>query len=86
MKKPASKVAHNRPKIFFFSVMPTGRNPAQISIPVHKNLPPRDVFIMTFVTEGALSVEQESKVRQLFYVNSKFSHNCSIHPPSHHEI
>ena len=33
MKKPASKVAYNRPK-FVFSVMPTGPNPAQISIPV----------------------------------------------------
>ena len=33
MKKTASKVAHNRPK-FFFSVMPTGPNPAQISISV----------------------------------------------------
>ena len=33
MKKPASKNAHNRPQ-FFFSVMPTGQNPAQISIPV----------------------------------------------------
>ena len=33
MKKPASKAAHNRPPIFF-SVMPTGPNPAQISIPV----------------------------------------------------
>ena len=34
MKKPASKVAHNRPKCFFFSVMPTDPNPAQISIHV----------------------------------------------------
>ena len=33
MKKTASKVAHNRPKCFF-SVMPTGPNPVQISIPV----------------------------------------------------
>ena len=33
MKKPASKVAHNRSKCFF-SVMPTGPNSAQISITV----------------------------------------------------
>jgi hypothetical protein len=32
MEKPASKIAHNRP--IFFSVMPTGANEAQISIPV----------------------------------------------------
>ena len=33
MKKPPSIIAHNRLK-FFFSVLPTGPNPAQISIPV----------------------------------------------------
>jgi hypothetical protein len=33
MKKLASKVAHNRPKLFF-SVLPTGPKPAQISISV----------------------------------------------------
>ena len=33
MKKPPSKVAHYRPKPFF-SVLPIGLNPAQISIPV----------------------------------------------------
>ena len=31
----------------FFSLMPTGPNPAQISIPVHINLPPQDISIMT---------------------------------------
>ena len=34
MKKPTSKVAHNGPKWFFFSVLPIGPNPVQISIPV----------------------------------------------------
>ena len=33
MKKTPSKVAHNWPRPFF-SVLPTGPNPAQISIPV----------------------------------------------------
>ena len=33
MKNPPSKVAHNRPKLFF-SVLPTDPNPAQVSIPV----------------------------------------------------
>jgi len=33
MKKTPSKVAHNQPKPFF-SVLPIGPNPAQISIPV----------------------------------------------------
>ena len=33
MKKPYSKVTHNRPRPFF-SVLPIGPNPAQISIPV----------------------------------------------------
>jgi hypothetical protein len=32
MKKTASKVAYNNP--IFFSLMPTGPNPAQILIPV----------------------------------------------------
>ena len=31
MKKPPSKVAHNRPTNFFFSVLPTGPKSAQIS-------------------------------------------------------
>ena len=38
---------HNLPRPFF-SVLPTGPKPAQISFPVHKNLPPRDFSIMTF--------------------------------------
>ena len=33
MKKPPSKVAHNQPQ-FFFSLLPTGPKPAQISISV----------------------------------------------------
>ena len=33
MKEPPSKVAHNRPRAFF-SVLPLGPNPSQISIPV----------------------------------------------------
>ena len=33
MKKPPSKVAHNRPRPFL-SALPIGPNPAQISIPV----------------------------------------------------
>ena len=46
MKKTLSKVAHNRPKLFF-SVLPTGPKPAQISDIFHRNLPPRDFSIMT---------------------------------------
>jgi hypothetical protein len=33
IKKPTSKVAYSRPQ-FFFSVLPTGPKPAQISISV----------------------------------------------------
>ena len=42
MKKPASEVAHDQPKElyglaqFFFSLLTTGPNPAQISIPAPK--------------------------------------------------
>ena len=38
MKNPPSKVAHNRPRPFF-SVLPIGPNPAQISIPVPQKSP-----------------------------------------------
>ena len=47
MKKPPSKVAHNRPKLFF-SVLPTGPKSAQISYSFHKNGSLRDFYIMTW--------------------------------------
>ena len=45
-KKRPQKLLIIGPNVFF-SVMPTGPNPAQISIPVPKNLPLRDFSIMT---------------------------------------
>ena len=52
MKKPLSKVAHNRPN--FFSVLPTGPKPAQISDIFHRKLPPRDFSIMTLTLEDII--------------------------------
>ena len=50
MKKPPSKVAHNRPRPFF-SVLPISPNPVQIQpksqFLFQKNLPPWDFSIMT---------------------------------------
>ena len=48
MKKEASKVAHNRP--IFFSVLPTFRIQPKSQFLFHKNLPPRDLSILTLVT------------------------------------
>ena len=45
MKKPLSLIIGP----IFFSVLPTGPKPAQISNIFHRNLPPRDFSIMTLV-------------------------------------
>ena len=47
MKQPPSKVAHNLPKPFF-SVLPIGPNPAQISIPVPKKSPTAELLYNDF--------------------------------------
>ena len=47
-KKTLSKVGHNQPKIYF-SVLPTGPKPAQISDIFHRNLPPCYFSIMTLL-------------------------------------
>ena len=49
MKKPASKVAHNRPKVFF-PVMPTAQIQPKSQFLFHKNLPQWDFSIMTLAS------------------------------------
>ena len=48
MKKTLSKVAHNQSPIFF-SLLPTGPKPTQISDIFDRNLPPREFAIMTLL-------------------------------------
>ena len=47
MKKTASKVVHNQHN-FFFSVMLTGPNPAQFSVPVPQKYPTAGLFYNDF--------------------------------------
>ena len=47
LEKPASKVAHNRPKGFFFQYCQPAQIQPKSQLLFHKNLPPRDFFIMT---------------------------------------
>jgi hypothetical protein len=54
MKEPPSKNACNWPPIFF-SVLPTGPKPAQISNIFHRNPSPRDFSIMTLTSDQVCS-------------------------------
>ena len=66
MKKPSSKVAHNRPKLFF-SVLPIGPKPAQITFTLdflfHKNVSLREFYKMTLVVVKVIVQQQKSKHR-----------------------
>ena len=73
MTKPLSKVAHNRPK-YFFSVLPTSPQPAQISDIFHRNLPPSNFSILTLDT-GVVSCPNRTKNHE-WYLSSGAS------PPS----
>ena len=53
MKKPPSKVAHNRPRPFFFQYCQSAQIQPKSQFLFHKNLPPRDFSIMTLEPGGS---------------------------------
>ena len=60
MKKPSSKIAHNRPPIFF-SVLPIGPKPAQISFSIPEKCLPAPLLYNDFACQFTLSLKNSEE-------------------------